>query len=793
VKKILAPIGLDNVVRVLTLMVIVTISFVVPLSAATYHVDCNHLQASDSNPGTQERPWKTISKAAARLKPGDMVIVHGGVYREWVHPQRSGTKDAPISYIAAPGEEVIITGADIFTDWQRVEGDRPIYTYEPWTLYSVIDPPEQMEIPSEGLAHPWRYSTSPPDPTGRQEQVICDGKLLRHVLNLEEMEPGTFLSDIEHDVLYIWLPNSASSAAHTVEVSVRTCCFGLKWGERVDYIVVKGFTMRYGRNRAQHGLLSALGNHWIVEDNIIEWSNATGLGFNGKDHIIRNNTMQYNGERGMGGSHAIGCLLEGNKLLYNNVKGYPTHWNAAGCKFFQVSDIAMSDTVAIGNIGPGIWFDGDCRSCTVTRSLCKDNTRWGIYVEISGKGGIKLTDNICVGNGFGDPLAPLFSAGIGIDYSEHCVVENNILMGNNAGLAIIMISPPRTPIGQEGEKVSYYTHDNTIRRNIIAFNLDYQFVFHNPGGTPPLDPEKLNFIIDNNLYYGFKDRILVQYGCGWRPESESFTSLADWQAAHPFDHNSIFADPLFVDLERLDLHLKLGSPAFQLGFQPIDLSAVGPVSPPEGVEAPERPPLIPQGPIMDEGFEYTPVGALPIRAGMILEEEGASARVTDEQAATGRHSLKFADVPSSESDWKPQMSYLPHFTEGRVRLSFNLRLEPGAIAWMEWLDMAMWGMGKVGPKLEVDEAGRLKASGSPLLTVPLGQWFHVEIVCGLGPQATGFYDLTVTVLGQEPKVFSWFPCVDWNFRLLRRLVIVSQATQSTAFYLDNVKWEAVKE
>jgi len=785
-KKILTPIRLENGLRLLTMVMIITISFVVPLSAATYYVACNNPKASDNNVGTQELPWKTVSKAAATLKPGDTVIVYEGVYREWVHTQRSGTKDAPISYIAAPGEEVIITGADIFTDWQRIEGDRPIYKYEPWTLDSAIDPPEQMET-NEGLAHPW--GSLAPDPTGRQEQVICDGKLLRHVLKMEEMEPGTFVSDTVNDVLYIWLPNSDSPADHMVEVSVREYCFTAEWdGGGPDYIVVKGFTMRYGRNLAHHGILSVLGNHWVVEDNIIEWSNGSGLfiSFCGAGHIIRNNTMQYNGEKGMGG-HPTSCLLEGNKLLYNNVKGYPTDWDAAGCKIGFARDTVISDTVAIGNIGNGIWLDCDCRNCTVTRSLCMNNTRSGIYVEISGKGGIKLTDNICVGNGFYDPWA---GAGISMDYSEHCTVENNILVGNNAGLALIAKSPPRTPMGQEGEQVSYYTHDDTVRRNIIAFNLDYQLAFRGNFG-PSLNPETLNLIIDNNLYYGFEDRILVQYGNPWRPNGESFTDLADWQASHSFDHNSIFADPLFEDLERLDLHLQPNFPAFQLGFQPFELN-------PEWREIPEqvqRPPLIPQGPRIDEGFEHTPVGALPNRARMIFEEEGALIRVTDEQAAIGRHSLKFTDVPSSESDWRPQMSYLPHFTEGTVRLSFDLRLEPGAVAWMEWLDMPDPGVvgRKVGPKLEVDEAGQLKASGSPLLTVPLDEWSHVEIVCSLGQQATGFYDLTVTIPGENPKVFPWFPCVDWDFRLLRRVVLVSQATQSTVFYLDNIKLEAVEE
>ena len=59
--------------------------------AGTYHVAQKHPQASDANPGTQETPWKTASKAAAELQPGDMVVIHEDVYREWINPARSGS------------------------------------------------------------------------------------------------------------------------------------------------------------------------------------------------------------------------------------------------------------------------------------------------------------------------------------------------------------------------------------------------------------------------------------------------------------------------------------------------------------------------------------------------------------------------------------------------------------------------------------------------------------------------------------------------------------------------------
>ena len=51
-------------------------------------------------------------------------------------------------------------------------------------------------------------------------------------------------------------------------------------------------------------------------------------------------------------------------------------------------------------------------------------------------------------------------------------------------------------------------------------------------------------------------------------------SFADWKQ-RGLDAHSITADPLFVDLKNDDYSLKPESPAFKVGFQPIDLSRVG--------------------------------------------------------------------------------------------------------------------------------------------------------------------------------------------------------------------------
>jgi hypothetical protein len=65
---------------------------------------------SDNNPGSLDRPWKTIQKAADSLQPGDTVYIREGVYNEQVQIRISGSLGSPITFINYPGETVIIDG-----------------------------------------------------------------------------------------------------------------------------------------------------------------------------------------------------------------------------------------------------------------------------------------------------------------------------------------------------------------------------------------------------------------------------------------------------------------------------------------------------------------------------------------------------------------------------------------------------------------------------------------------------------------------------------------------------------
>lgn len=79
-------------------------------SAQNYFVASN---GNDANPGTLERPWRTIQKAARSVSPGVNVYVHGGVYREQVNLTQSGADGKPIRFLAYPGETPVLEGENL--------------------------------------------------------------------------------------------------------------------------------------------------------------------------------------------------------------------------------------------------------------------------------------------------------------------------------------------------------------------------------------------------------------------------------------------------------------------------------------------------------------------------------------------------------------------------------------------------------------------------------------------------------------------------------------------------------
>ncbi len=78
---------------------------------------------ADTNPGSKTKPFATIQQAANVAKPGDVVYVRGGTYRETVKPLQSGTSGAPITFKPLnPKQKVVIDGTDPLGDFAAGDG-----------------------------------------------------------------------------------------------------------------------------------------------------------------------------------------------------------------------------------------------------------------------------------------------------------------------------------------------------------------------------------------------------------------------------------------------------------------------------------------------------------------------------------------------------------------------------------------------------------------------------------------------------------------------------------------------
>ena len=90
--------------------------------AAVYVVDSAAPGAADANPGTEEKPFKTVQHAADVAKPGDTFYVMAGRYNERISVKTSGAEGRPIAFQAMPRHTASVGGFDLDASFIRVQG-----------------------------------------------------------------------------------------------------------------------------------------------------------------------------------------------------------------------------------------------------------------------------------------------------------------------------------------------------------------------------------------------------------------------------------------------------------------------------------------------------------------------------------------------------------------------------------------------------------------------------------------------------------------------------------------------
>lgn len=99
------------------------------------HIYYVSLTGNDRNDGSIGAPWKTIQKAASELEAGETVYVRGGIYKETVKINNSGSKEKGyIFFRAFPQEVVILDGSNI----SFKTGSRAIFQLENVEYVKII-------------------------------------------------------------------------------------------------------------------------------------------------------------------------------------------------------------------------------------------------------------------------------------------------------------------------------------------------------------------------------------------------------------------------------------------------------------------------------------------------------------------------------------------------------------------------------------------------------------------------------------------------------------------------------
>ncbi|MGQ9683636.1 MAG: right-handed parallel beta-helix repeat-containing protein [Anaerolineae bacterium] len=298
----------------------------------TYHVAQNHPLASDDNPGTAEKPLRTIGRACSLVQPGQRVVIHDGVYRECVRPQRGGNSPSEmISFEAAPGEHAVVTGAEQWhADWKpsegwlvnaywlpphpldadaRVwEGRLPEASLGPNSPFSTLNLPLsintygsclQLEhLPKDEGAERELLRLESMNPQAAEQSVgqgsaadiylqrrgliFVDGRPLRQVRNYWQLwrEAGTFWVEADGLTVHLRLDDDGDPRQHSLEYTAREQVFAPRQ-RYLGYIRIKGLCFERVGNGFPMPQCAAVstycGHHWIIEDNTICWINAIGL------------------------------------------------------------------------------------------------------------------------------------------------------------------------------------------------------------------------------------------------------------------------------------------------------------------------------------------------------------------------------------------------------------------------------------------------------------------------------------------------------------------------------------
>ena len=324
--------------------------------AATYYVNRASSTCSNSGPGTQDRPFCSISAAMTNGGPGVKIIVAAGTYREKVSVSASGAQGSPFVFRAEGA--VILEGADDFSDearWSQVKGDV-------WRAASVDWTPLQV------FADSVRLQPTAADPS--------------------ELPPHSF-TWVAGEGLYV-NTGPENPGKHSILVGRRNHGFSL-YGR--SWVTIEGFTIIHTEDRGINVAGTCM-NISILR-NTVRFANKMGIQINGGSGMrIASNVVSDTNDHGISLIAGVTASVIEDNESYRNAR--PSERAANGIYLFGSPGDTLRGNRLHDNQDTGMHFQSGSNNCVCYLNRSWNNGDHG-YDHLEATGTIHICD-IAYGN-----------------------------------------------------------------------------------------------------------------------------------------------------------------------------------------------------------------------------------------------------------------------------------------------------------------------------------------------------------------------------------------------------------
>lgn len=293
----------------------------VPAPAATYYVATT---GSDSNPGTEKKPWGTIAHAVTTMVPGDTTYVREGTYNESeIRFSESGTPAAPIKLLNYPDEAPVIHfnnpaqfhriliqhryGSHRPMGWITIEGFEIANAYDGIKMHSGHD---------VTIRRNWIHDSVNKGILGNGTRILIDRNRINHIGRFLECHTGTYSCSLDHGIYM-----NGAGIKITNNLIYDNLCYGIQANGTISYKPPKHPGSEY-----------VLSHNWVIANNTIAYNGCSGIvvwGFTLTDLRIENNLFYENAVQKVSSSvqgiHFVSMTSKGivinNNLFYASESG----------------------------------------------------------------------------------------------------------------------------------------------------------------------------------------------------------------------------------------------------------------------------------------------------------------------------------------------------------------------------------------------------------------------------------------------------------------------------------------